>query len=69
MTADTSKGETTLHIFKPLQFGSFPGNVGKESTYQCRTRERWGFSPWVRKIPWWRKWQSIPVFLPRKFHG
>ena len=22
MTADTSKGETNLHIFKPLQFGA-----------------------------------------------
>ena len=27
---------------------------GKESTYQCR---RGGLDPWVRKIPWRRKWQ------------
>ena len=25
--------------------------------------------PWVRKIPWSRKWQLTPVFLPRKFCG
>ena len=25
---------------------------------------RHGFDPWVRKIPWRRKWQPIPVFLP-----
>jgi len=25
--------------------------------------------PWVRKIPWRRKWQPIPVFLPGKSHG
>ena len=25
--------------------------------------------PWVRKIPWGRKWQPTPVFLPGKFHG
>ena len=25
--------------------------------------------PWVRKIPWRRKWQSTPVFLPGKPHG
>ena len=25
-----------------------------------------GFNPWVRKIPWRRKWQPIPVFLPGK---
>jgi len=28
---------------------------------------------WVQsldwKIPWRRKWQPIPVFLPEKFHG
>ena len=28
-----------------------------------------GFNPWVRKIPWRRKWQPTPVFLPGKFHG
>ena len=22
--------------------------------------------PWVRKIPWRRKWQPTPVFLPEK---
>ena len=27
-----------------------------------------GFDPWVRKIPWKRKWQPIPVSLPGKFH-
>ena len=37
----------------------------KESTCQCR---RHGFDPWVRKIPWRRKWQLTPVFLPRKSH-
>ena len=24
--------------------------------------------PWVRKIPWSRKWQPTPVFLPGEFH-
>ena len=27
------------------------------------------FDPWVRKVPWRRKWQPTPVFLPGKFHG
>ena len=39
---------------------------GKESAYKCR---RCRFSPWVRKIPWRRKWQPISVFLPGKLHG
>ena len=28
-----------------------------------------GFHPWVRNIPWRRKWQPTPVFLPGKSHG
>ena len=32
------------------------------------TRDR-RFNPWVRKIPWRRKWQLAPVCLPGKFHG
>ena len=39
---------------------------GKESTCQCR---RCGFDPWVGKIPWRRKWQPTPVFLPGESHG
>ena len=27
---------------------------------------RRGFNPWVGKIPWRRKWQPTPVFLPAK---
>ena len=27
------------------------------------------FNPWLRKIPWRKKWQHAPVFLPGKFHG
>ena len=30
---------------------------------------RCGFDPWVRKIPWSRKWKPISEFLPGKFHG
>ena len=25
--------------------------------------------PWVRKIPWRKKGQPTPVFLPGEFHG
>ena len=28
-----------------------------------------GFDPWVRKIPWRRKWQPTPIFLPGEFLG
>ena len=40
----------------------------------CRAKEsnagdRSAFDPWVRKIPWSRKWQTTPIVLPGKFHG
>ena len=43
--------------------------VGKEPTCQCRRHKRHRFNPWVGKIPWRRKWQPTPVFLPGKSHG
>ena len=27
------------------------------------------FNPWLGKIPWRRKWQTTPVFLPGTFYG
>ena len=45
---------------------SFPGGSVIKNHLPIR---RCGFDPRVRKIPWRRKWQPIPVFLSRKFHG
>ena len=45
------------------------GTSGKESACQCRGCKRHRFDPWAGKIPWSRKWQPSPVFLPGKFHG
>ena len=42
---------------------------GKESACQCRRCKGLGFDPWVGKIPWRRKWQPTPVFLPENSHG
>ena len=39
---------------------------GKESACQCRTHS---FYPSIGNIPWKRKWQPTPVFLPGKSHG
>ena len=36
---------------------------GKEFAYECRKLR---FNPWVGKVPWRKKWQPIPVFLPGK---
>ena len=48
----------------------FPGGTGgKEPACQCKRHERYGFHPWVWKIPWRRAWQLTPVFLPGESHG
>ena len=39
---------------------------GNEPACQCR---RCPFDPWVRNVPWRRKWQPTPVFLPGESHG
>ena len=35
----------------------------------CRICRRHSFHPWFGKIPWRRKWQPTPVFLPGESHG
>ena len=42
---------------------------GKEPACQCRRHKRLRFDPWDGKIPYSRKRQPTPVFLPGKFHG
>ena len=43
--------------------------VVKNPPANSRRHKRYRFDPWVRKIPWRRKRQPTPVFLPGKFHG
>ena len=53
-----------------ITFGNFSrGASGKEPSCQCRRQRRWGFDPWVGKIPWRRAWQPTPAFLPGESHG
>ena len=48
----------------------FPGSTSvKDLTCQCRRCKRLGFDPWIRKIPWSRKWHPTPIFLPEEFMG
>ena len=44
----------------------FPHSCQERICLQCR---RPGFDPCVGNIPWRRKWQPTPVFLPGKFQG
>ena len=57
-----------LHLLLPGR--DFPGGTsGKEPTCQCRRHKRQELDPWMRKITWWRTWQSTPLFLPGKSRG
>ena len=45
------------------------GSVGKESACNAGDLQKHRSNPWVRKDPWRKKWQPIPLFLPGKSHG
>ena len=62
-----SNGSAVCLVF-PVNWASqvVQKESGKESAGQCR---RHGFDPSLRKIPWSRKQQPTPVFLPGDFHG
>ena len=53
----------------PWIWGFPAGSSGKVSSCQCRSLRRRRVNLWVDTIPWKRKWQPIPVFLPGKSHG
>ena len=57
-----------FHLWEYLgcRLGFPHGSVVKGSTCQWRRR---GFNSWLEKIPWRRKWQPTPVFLPGKSCG
>ena len=58
-----------LKLCKPRFLKGLPRWLsGKESKRQCRKHRKGGINPWVRKIPWRRKWQPTPVFLLGKLH-
>jgi len=47
----------------PLAWASLVAQTVKNLPVMWETHD-----PWIRKIPWRRKWQPTPVFLPGKFH-
>ena len=56
-----------LIFFDTESYLGFPGGTsGKDSACQCRRCKRRRFCPWVRKVPWSRKWQPALVSLPGK---
>ena len=63
------ESDTTERLNWTDGYMSFPGGArGKESAYQCRRHKTHGFNLGFQ-IPWHRKWQPTPGFLPGKSHG
>ena len=57
--------------YRPNNNNKVPGRLpwglsGKEPACRCRRHRA---DPWVRKIPWRRKWQPTPIFLSGKSHA
>ena len=61
LTSEYAVGQIVLHLPR--------WSSGKEATCQCRRHRRCKFYPWVRKIPWSRKWQTTLAFLLGKCYG
>ena len=55
-----------LNCHLPMCLKQMAQLVENLSTYRRHRRRR--FEPWIRKIPWRRKLQPTPVFLPEKSH-
>ena len=51
----------------PLQYSW--ASLWAQLVKTCLRCRRPGFSPWVGKILWRRKWLPTPVFWPGEFHG
>ena len=48
----------------PIHWGFPRGSVVKNPLANARAFGRYMFISWVGKVPWRKKWQPTPVFLP-----
>ena len=60
-----SSNLVSFKTYSSATWGLPGGLVRLRICLQCR---RLGFDPWVRKIPWRRKWQPTSVLLPGESH-
>ena len=58
-----------INVFGIIVWGLPTWHTGEEPTCQCRRHKRCRFHPWVREIPWKRKWKPASYSCPEKFHG
>ena len=68
--------EFSCFFYDPVNVGNliFGSSVFSKSNLKflvhilLKPSMRPGFNPWIGKIPWRRKWQPTPTFLPEKCH-
>ena len=65
---DSSFSKYDIQVFS---WWGFPGGTSGKgpNACQCRRHKRYKFDSWMGKIPWRRKWQPSPVFLPGESYG
>ena len=56
------------YLGAPLTCQGFPGGAVVKNPLASAGDGRRGSDRWIGKIPWSRKWQPTPVFLPGKSH-
>ena len=56
-------------LSQPTPSEGFPGGTIVKNPLANSRCKRSGFDPWIGKIPWRRKWQPTPGFLPGESHG
>ena len=65
---DRSQRSLPALVLFPLLVTRWASLVAQSVKNLPAMQETW-FDSWVRKIPWRRKWQTTPVFLPGESHG
>ena len=64
-----AKSQTRLKQFSSSSSSSSRASLVAQMVKNLSAMQETPFDPWVGKIPWRRKWQPTPVFLPGKSHG
>ena len=57
------------YLFSHIFSEGFSGGSAVKNLRAIKKMWEMSFDPWIRKIPWRRKCQPAPVFLPGESHG
>ena len=56
---------TSICVIPRIEVASQVAQLVKNLSAQCRRHKRCGLDPWVRTIPWRRKWQPSSVLAKK----